>query len=177
MPRILWNNFFVIFNCALPFTSENILLFQHEFTPWRWKKCLFKKSHQQDSFLSSFQCKKPHVSKSTRFASSFFINVPLHTIAKTYFEKSFSPALFYVQWLTVTSFHALTYIIPKKVELLIRFFEPFWISTVFHFSLGTFGEVEGLPDPLVASDETYTQSKIDISGSNETMQNALASIV
>ena len=28
-----------------------------------------------------------------------------------------------------------------------------------------------------ASDETYTQSKIDISGSNETMQNALASIV
>ena len=62
-------------------------------------------------------------------------------------------------------------IIPKKVELLIQFFEPFWISRVLH------GKVEHLPDPLGASDETYTQSKFDISGSNETMQNALASIV
>ena len=68
-------------------------------------------------------------------------------------------------------------LIPKKVELLIRFFEPFWISRVFHFSLRTFGKVEAHPGPLVASDETYTQSKFDISGSNETMQNALASIV
>ena len=68
-------------------------------------------------------------------------------------------------------------IVPKKVELLIRFFEPFWISRVFHFSLRTFGKVGDLPDPLGASDETYTQSKFDISGSNETMQNALASIV
>ena len=67
--------------------------------------------------------------------------------------------------------------VPKKVELLIRFFEPFWISRVFHFSLRTFLEVGDLPEPLVASDETYTQSKFDISGSNETMQNALASIV
>ena len=40
-----------------------------------------------------------------------------------------------------------------------------------------FGEVAGLPELLEASDETYTQSKFDISGSNETMQNALASIV
>ena len=68
-------------------------------------------------------------------------------------------------------------IIPKKVELLIRFFEPFWISRVFHFSLGTFEKVEAHPGPLEPSDETYTQSKFDISGSNETMQNALASIV
>ena len=68
-------------------------------------------------------------------------------------------------------------VVPKKVELLIRLFEPFWISRVFHFSLGTFGEVGDLPDPFGASDETCTQSKIDISGSNETMQNALASIV
>ena len=68
-------------------------------------------------------------------------------------------------------------LVPKKVELLIQFFEPFWISRVFRFSLGTFGKVEGLPDPLEASDETYTQSKIDIYGSNETMLNALASIV
>ena len=67
-------------------------------------------------------------------------------------------------------------VIPKKVELLIQFFEPFWISRVFHFFLRTFGEVEHLPDPLGASDKTYTQSKIDISGSNETIQNALASI-
>ena len=67
--------------------------------------------------------------------------------------------------------------IPKKVELLIRFFEPFWISSVFHFSLRTFGEVADLPGPLETSDKTYTQSKFDISGSNETMQNALASIV
>ena len=68
-------------------------------------------------------------------------------------------------------------LIPKKVELLIRFFEPFWISRVFHFFLRTFGKVEAHPDPLETSDETYTQSKFDISGSNETMQNALASIV
>ena len=68
-------------------------------------------------------------------------------------------------------------LVPKKVELLIRFFEPFWISGVFHFSLRTFEKVEGLPGPIEASDETYTQSKIDISGSNETTQNALASIV
>ena len=68
-------------------------------------------------------------------------------------------------------------IIPKKVELLIRFFEPFWILRVFHFFLGTFAEVAGHPEPFEASDETNTQSKIDISGSNETMQNALASIV
>ena len=59
---------------------------------------------------------------------------------------------------------------PIKVELLIRFFEPFGRSMVFHFSLRTFGDVEDLPGPL-------TQSKIDISGSNETIQNALASIV
>ena len=37
---------------------------------------------------------------------------------------------------------------------------------------GTFGEVADLPGPLEPSDKTYTQSKIDISGSNETMQNA-----
>ena len=62
---------------------------------------------------------------------------------------------------------------PEKI----RFFEPFWISRVFHFSLRTFEQVEGLPEPLGTSDEIYTLSEIDISGSNETMQNALASIV
>ena len=67
--------------------------------------------------------------------------------------------------------------VPKRVELSIRFFEPFWISRVFNFFLRTFGKVEGHPGPLEPSDETYTQSKFDISGSNETMQNALASIV
>ena len=77
----------------------------------------------------------------------------------------------------ISSIWALLTFIPKKVELLIRFFEPFWISRVFHFSLGTFGEVVDLPGPLGTSDETYTLSKFDISGSNETMQNALASIV
>ena len=65
-------------------------------------------------------------------------------------------------------------LIPKKVELLIRFFKPFWISRVFPFSLRTFEKVEDLPDPLEPLDETYTQSKFDISGSNETMQNAVA---
>ena len=68
-------------------------------------------------------------------------------------------------------------VIPKKVELRIRFFEPLGRSRVFHFFLGAFGEVEGPPGPLEPSDKTYTQSKIDISRSNETMQNALASIV
>ena len=67
--------------------------------------------------------------------------------------------------------------IPKKVELLIRSFEPFGTSRVFHFSFRTFAEVEHHPGPLVASDETYTQTETDISGSNETMQNAPASIV
>ena len=33
---------------------------------------------------------------------------------------------------------AFVLIIPKKVESSIRFFEPFWISRVFHFSLRTF---------------------------------------
>ena len=47
-----------------------------------------------------------------------------------------------------------TTIVPKKVELSIRFFEPFWISRVFHFFLGTFEEVEHLPDPLAPPDET-----------------------
>ena len=47
----------------------------------------------------------------------------------------------------------------------------------FHFSLRTFGKVEGHPGPLETLDETYTRSKFDISGSNETMQNALALIV
>ena len=51
-------------------------------------------------------------------------------------------------------------IIPKKVELLIRFFEPFWISRVFHFSLRTFGKVEGHPEPLGASDETHTHIQL-----------------
>ena len=68
-------------------------------------------------------------------------------------------------------------VIPKKVELLTRFFEPFWISRVFHFFLGTFAKVEAHPVPLEASDETHTQSKFDISRSNETMQNVLAPIV
>ena len=68
-------------------------------------------------------------------------------------------------------------LIPKKVELLIWFFEPFWLSRVFCFSLGTFAKVERLPGPLTTSDETYSQSKFDISGSNETMQNSLALIV
>ena len=48
-----------------------------------------------------------------------------------------------------------TALIPKKVELLIRFFEPFGRSRVFHFSLRTFAEVGGHPGP------------------NETMQNNL----
>ena len=52
-----------------------------------------------------------------------------------------------------------------------------WISRVFHFSLGTFAEVEHLQGPLETLDKTFTLSKFDISGCNETMQNALASIV
>ena len=36
---------------------------------------------------------------------------------------------------------------------------------------------EGHVEPNVASDETYTQIDINISGSNETTQNALASMI
>ena len=82
-----------------------------------------------------------------------------------------------VRWLVDPSVRPKNRFIPKKVVLLIRFFEPLGRSRVFYFFLGTFAEVAGYPDPNVASDETYTQSKIDISGSNETLQNALASIV
>ena len=66
---------------------------------------------------------------------------------------------------------------PEKSRITNSIFESFGRSMLFHFSLRTFAEVEGHPRPLVASDETYTLSKFDISGSNETMQNALASIV
>ena len=38
-------------------------------------------------------------------------------------------------------------------------------------------KVEGQLGPDDTLDETYTYSKIDISGSNETLQNALVSIV
>ena len=58
----------------------------------------------------------------------------------------------------------------KKIELLIRFFEPFGRLRVFHFSLGTFEKVEHHPGLLRALDVTYTLSELDISGSNETMQ-------
>ena len=68
-------------------------------------------------------------------------------------------------------------VVPKKVELLIRFFEPFGSSRVFHFFLGTFAKVGGLPGLLGASDEFFFQSELDISGSVETMQIAVASIV
>ena len=40
-----------------------------------------------------------------------------------------------------------------------------------------FEKVVGRPGSNGASDKTYNQSELDISGSNETMQNALASIV
>ena len=68
-------------------------------------------------------------------------------------------------------------LIPKKVKLLIRFFEPFWKLRVLHFSSRTFGEAGGHPALLEPSGETYIQGRLDISGSNETMQNALASMV
>ena len=74
-----------------------------------------------------------------------------------------SPSFFYFSGLDPNFNGLKTRLIPKKVELLIRLFEPFWILRVFHFSSRTFEEVEHL--------------KIDISGSNETMQNVLASIV
>ena len=48
---------------------------------------------------------------------------------------------------------------------------------VLQFFLKTFAKVEFHLDPNDTSDETYTQNKIDISGSNETVQNALASMV
>ena len=75
-----------------------------------------------------------------------------------------------------------TFFIISTLQLFFRtaratFFEPFWISRVFYFFLRTFEKVEPHPDPLGTSDETYAQSKFDISGSNETMQSALASIV
>ncbi len=46
----------------------------------------------------------------------------------------------------------------------------------FPYILG-FDEVEHYPGPLGTSDETYIRFNLDISGSNKTLQNALASIV
>ena len=69
------------------------------------------------------------------------------------------------------------HLVPKKVKLLIRFFEPFRRSRVFHFFLAMFAKVDHHPVPPEPSVEIYTHSKIDISGYHETMQNALASIV
>ena len=46
-----------------------------------------------------------------------------------------------------------------------------------NFSLGTFEQVEPFSGQDGTSDETYTLSKMDISGSNETKQKVLASIV
>ena len=43
--------------------------------------------------------------------------------------------------------------------------------------LRTFEQVEGHLGPLEASDKTFTQIKVDISGFNDTEQNALALIL
>ena len=65
----------------------------------------------------------------------------------------------------------------KKVELLIRLFDLCWETRFSNFSLRTFGQVGPFLGQDGTSDETYTLSKIDISGSNETKQKVLASIV
>ena len=56
----------------------------------------------------------------------------------------------------------------------------FWSSLrnkVFQFFFRAFEQVEPFLGQYETSDETYTLSKIDISGSNETKQKVLASIV
>ena len=65
----------------------------------------------------------------------------------------------------------------KKVELIIWLFDLCWEMRFSNFSLGTFEKVEPFVAQDETSDETYTLSKIDISGSNETKQKVLASIV
>ena len=65
----------------------------------------------------------------------------------------------------------------KKSNYVIRFFESYWRLPFFHFSLRKFGEVEVLHGPNGADVDINAKNSLDNSGSNETLQNALASIV
>ena len=63
----------------------------------------------------------------------------------------------------------------KKSNYVIQFFELHWRSRFSHFFLRKFGKVKGHLGPNDTSDKTYTQKRFWSSGSNETMQNVLAS--
>ena len=65
----------------------------------------------------------------------------------------------------------------KKVEVLILLFDLRWETRFSIFSLWTFEEVEPFSAPDETSDEINTKNIFHISGSNETMQNALAPVV
>ena len=73
-----------------------------QFTPWRWKKCLFKKSHWYNSFLSSFQCKKPQVSKSSSFREGILLMSPYHICKWDYAQFQF---VWYYEILTDLTIH------------------------------------------------------------------------
>ena len=64
-----------------------------------------------------------------------------------------------------------------KVELLIRLFDLRWETRFSILSLRTFGEVEPFLAQDGTSDKTNTIDNFHNSGSNETMQKVLASIV
>ena len=65
----------------------------------------------------------------------------------------------------------------KKVELLIRLVDLCWEMRFSIFSLRTFGKVEPFLGLDETSDKINTKNIFHISGSNETMQNALALVV
>ena len=65
----------------------------------------------------------------------------------------------------------------KKVKLLIRLFDLRWETRFSIFSLRTFAKVGPFLGPDETSDETNTKNIFHYSGSNETMQNALAPVV
>ncbi len=65
----------------------------------------------------------------------------------------------------------------EKVELLIRLFDLRWETRFSIFSLRTFAKVGPFLGPDETSDETNTKNIFHYSGSNETMQKVLASIV
>ena len=72
---------------------------------------------------------------------------------------------------------SLLLILSGKNQRLSSIFDSCWRNEVFNFCLGKFAKVEPFCDLYVADVDINTKNSLDNSGSNETMQKVLASIV